>query len=195
MQNGIAAVTALGVADLLSQRGAVADHRRDAELGILLCVNGGRVDKQDRAGVLVDHIADTVIEKFRLADLGRGHHDDVPYFWVGPCIHRLAEIGGAFGAPRSGLCGALGRQAAILLRPFGHGQVVRRLHAGQDFPDDGIQPLYPLAGLFLLYEPARFLIRHRHHARCQLPRPSAPGRAPRISLGHSGNWRAPAWPC
>ena len=147
------------------------------------------------ADVGLDDIADGVVEELRLSHLGRRHHDDAVHPGVGKSVHRLPEVRGAVGAPGAGLGAGLGGQAAVFLRPFRHGQVVRRFHAGQDFRDDGIQPLYPLAGLFLLNEPARFLIRHRHHARCQLPRPSAPGRAPRISLGHSGSWRAPAWPC
>ena len=195
LQDGVSAVAALGVRHLLFEGGAVPDHRSDTELGVLLGVNGRGVDEQDGAGVLVDDIADGVVEELRLSHLGRRHHDDAVHPGVGKSVHRLPEVRGAVGAPGAGLGAGLGGQAAVFLRPFRHGQVVRRFHAGQDFRDDGIQPLYPLAGLFLLNEPARFLIRHRHHARCQLPRPSAPGRAPRISLGHSGSWRAPAWPC
>ena len=177
MQNGIAAVAALWIADLLTQRGAIADHRRDAELGILLCVNGGRVDKQDRARVLVDHIADAVIEKFGLADLGCGHHDDVPHLRVCPCVHRLAEVRGALGTPGAWFGSTLGRQAAVLLRPFGHGQVVRWKHSGHCLGNDLVQP----DGC----EPTR----HRCHAPTSR---AVPSRAPRISLGRSDTRPAPA---
>ena len=83
-------VTAFRCGDLLSQSRAVTQHRRDTELGILLRVNCCGVNEQNRAGVLVNDVADAVIQKLGLADLRCGHHDDVPNLWVRKSVHRLA---------------------------------------------------------------------------------------------------------
>ena len=96
-------VAAFRRGDLLPQSWTVAQHRRDTELGILLCVDGCGMNEQNRAGVLVNDVADAVIQKLGLADLRCGHHDDVPNLWVRKSVHRLAQIRRALCAPRSGL--------------------------------------------------------------------------------------------
>lgn len=96
-------VAAFRRGDLLPQSRAVAQHRRDTELGIFLRVDGCGMNEQNRAGVLVNDVADAVIQKLGLADLRCGHHDDVPNLWVRKSVHRLAQIRRALCAPRSGL--------------------------------------------------------------------------------------------
>ena len=124
-------VTAFRCGDLLSQSRAVTQHRRDTELGILLRVNCCGVNEQNRAGVLVNDVADAVIQKLGLADLRCGHHDDVPNLWVRKSVHRLAQIGRALRTPRAGFGCALGREAAFGFCPLGDGKVIRRRHTGQ----------------------------------------------------------------
>lgn len=124
-------VTAFRRGDLLSQSRAITQHRRDTELGILLCVDGRRMNEQNRAGVFVNDVADAVVQKLGLADLRCGHHDDVPHLWVRKSVHRLAQIGRALRTPRAGFGRALGREAAFGFCPLGDGKVIRRRHTGQ----------------------------------------------------------------
>ena len=124
-------VAAFRRGDLLPQSRAVAQHRRDTELGIFLRVNGCGMNEQNRAGVLVNDVADAVIQKLGLADLRCGHHDDVPPLWVCESVHRLTQIGGALRAPRAGFGCTLGREAALGFCPLGDCEIIRRRHASQ----------------------------------------------------------------
>ena len=96
-------IAAFRCGNLLPQRRGVAQHWRNTELGILLRVNGRGMHEQNRAGVFVDDVADTVVQKLGLADLRRSYHDNVPHLWVCKRVHRLAQIRRALCAPRSGL--------------------------------------------------------------------------------------------
>ena len=126
--------------NLLTQRRAVAQHRSDTELGILLRVNGGGMDEQNRAGVFVDDIADAVIQKLGLANLRCSNHNDVPYFGIGESVHRLSQIRGALCTPRSGFGCAFCGQAALRFRPLTHCEIIWRRHTCQRFPHGFIQP-------------------------------------------------------
>ena len=124
-------VAAFRRGDLLPQSRAVTQHRRDTEFGILLRVNGRRMNEQNRAGVFVNDVADAVVQKLGLADLRRGYHDDVPHLWVCESVHRLTQIGGALRAPRAGFGCTLGRKASLGFCPLGDREIIRRRHTGQ----------------------------------------------------------------
>ena len=124
-------VTAFRRGDLLPQSRAVTQHRRDTEFGILLRVNGSRMNEQNRAGVFVNDVADAVVQKLGLADLRRGYHDDVPHLWVCESVHRLTQIGRALRAPRAGFGRALSRKAAFGFCPLGDRKIIGRRHTGQ----------------------------------------------------------------
>ena len=121
LQDRVAAVAALRRRDLFLELRTVAEHRGDTELGVLRGVSVCRVDKQDRAGVLVDDVADTVVQKFGFADLRRGDHHDMPHLRIVEAVHRLHEVRRPGVAPRAGLGRGFSGQAAVLRRPFGYG--------------------------------------------------------------------------
>lgn len=73
LQDGVAAVPALGVGNLLPQCGAIPNHRRYAEFGILFCINCGRMNEQNAAGVFIDDIPDDIVLKLGFTNLGRGN--------------------------------------------------------------------------------------------------------------------------
>jgi hypothetical protein len=61
----------------LGQNRRVAQHRRDFGPAVILRVLDARLHDQDRRRVLVDEIADDVVEDLRVADPGRLHHRDL----------------------------------------------------------------------------------------------------------------------
>ena len=131
LQDCIAGIAAFRRGHLLPEGWAVSEHGRNTELGILLRVNGRGMNKQDRARVLVDDVANAVIQKLGLTNLRCSHHDDVPHLGVGKCVHWLLQIWGTGSAPRAGFGGTLRRQAAFDFCPLADREIVRRRHAGQ----------------------------------------------------------------
>ena len=87
LEQGVPAVPALRGGDAPAHGGAVPDHGRDAQLGELPGVDGGRMDKEDAAGVLVDDVSDDVVENLRLSHLGRGHKNDMADLRIGESVH------------------------------------------------------------------------------------------------------------
>ena len=179
LKQRVSAVPALGGRDLPAQRGAVPDHGGNAQLGELPGVDGGRMDKEDAARILVNDISQHIVDDLCLAYLGRGHENDVADLRVAEGVHDGPEIGRPAGAPQPRLSAGLRGEVPLALRPLGHRQVLRRFHPGQDFGSDTVQlPDIPATR------------RHPHH----LPNPSAPGHAPHTWRGHTGTGPNPSSP-
>ena len=118
LKNGVAAVPAFGGGYLPAQDRRVPQHGGNAQLGILLRVNGGGVDEQDGAGVLVNDVSDDVVLQFRFSHLGGGHQNQPPDLRVGEGVHDLPEVGRPADAVGSDLRAALRGQPPLFLGPF-----------------------------------------------------------------------------
>ena len=189
-------VTAFRRGDLLPQSRAITQHRRDTEFGILLRVNGRRMNEQNGAGVFVDDIADTVVQKLRLADLRRGYHDDVPHLWVCESVHRLAQIGCALRTPRAGFGRTLSGEAAFGFCPLGDRKIIGRRHTGQRLAHGFVQtcraaPLGLAFGLGFFQRIGRCLIL-RHSCAPHCSSRAARLLSQRISQGRSDTQPTPA---
>ena len=139
LENGVAALPALGVCHLCPEGLAVPHHWGDTELGKLLGVVDGGVDVENAAWVLVDDVADTVQLKFRFAHLGGGNHDQQFHLWIGEGVHRLFQIGRPGRAPGPRFRRALRGEAALFVGPLGDGDVLGRRKGGDSSGDGGVQ--------------------------------------------------------
>ena len=194
LEQGVPAVPALGGGNPPAHGGAVPDHGRDAQLGELPGVDGGRMDKEDTAGVLVDDVPDDVVDDLRLTHLGRGHKNDVANLRVGEGVHDGPEVRCPAGAPEARLGTGFGGKVPLALRPLGDGQVLWWLHPGQP-PGDGLhQPAGRPVGFYFSPPPFASVIRHRSHSHALPASPSAPERARHISPGHRCRRTSPSSP-
>ena len=142
LENGVAAVPAFAGGYLPAQDGCVPQHGSDAQLGILLRVNGGGVDEQDRAGVLVNDVPDDVVLQLGFSYLRGGDQDQPPDLRVGEGVHNLPEVGRPGDPVLTNLRAALRRQPALFIGPFRNGQVFRRAHPRHHLGEQFVQPLH-----------------------------------------------------
>ena len=179
LKDGVAAVPAFGWGYLPAQGRSIPDHGSDAEFGILLRVDGRGVDEQDGAGVLVYDVSNDVVLQLGFSHLGGRDQDLPPDLRVREGIHDLPEVRRPADAVGAGFRAAFRGQTALFLRPLRYRQILRRLHPGQYFREQLVQP------------PDFCAIRHPRHLIRWVPISSCCAPAPHIFGGHTDTWTAP----
>ena len=144
----------------LQLRGCV-EHRVDAVLFDALSQGVRWVDHHGGRGVLLDDLAEAVEDGFCAAHLRGLHEDDLLRLVVAQLIHDTHQVGGLFVPPGAGASRRLRVQDAVPLRPFGDGQVLRRLECCEGLLLVGGDLVFPKA------QPPTFSAHRRH-----LPAPS-----------------------
>ncbi len=118
-QRGVGVVAAAVFAHFAAQYGRLLEHGRDALPTEALGHVGGGLHAHDRAGFIVDDVAQPVHSALALANLRGKHHHHLLHAAAGAqVVHDLAQVRGAVGAPGARLAGGFAGQHPVRIRPL-----------------------------------------------------------------------------